>query len=150
MNETLKQENAKLKAELEQERVRLAGCGCEALGYAKDCKKGDYGYSASLQDVRDLRLKYQALKAENFTIKKKLGKAQALSIIDEALKATSEKQYQDLLDKVTVGEIDKVVRPIFNELFETKRTYQTKDFVAIFNKSIEVIAQAIVKYLLEE
>ena len=50
-----------LKEQLEQERVKLAGCGCEALGYAKDCNKGDYGYSASFQDVRDLREKYEQL-----------------------------------------------------------------------------------------
>ena len=54
-------EIAELKEQLEQERVKLAGCGCEALGYAKDCNKGDYGYSASFQDVRDLREKYEQL-----------------------------------------------------------------------------------------
>jgi hypothetical protein len=41
----------------ERERVRLAGCGVAALGYVKDdeMKPGDYGHSASLDDVLRLR-----------------------------------------------------------------------------------------------
>jgi multidrug resistance efflux pump len=43
-----------LEAEVEQERVRLAGCGAGAKGYARDCKPGDYGWSASLGEVQEL------------------------------------------------------------------------------------------------
>lgn len=47
----------KLSAELEQERVRLAGCGAAALGYQKydELKAGDFGHSAFLDDVLKLR-----------------------------------------------------------------------------------------------
>jgi len=61
----MKQEDIKkLEETIEQLRVQLAGCGVAALGYCKgenDCKKGDYGYSASLQDVKDLWDKYRKL-----------------------------------------------------------------------------------------
>lgn len=52
--------------EIEQLRVQLAGCGVAALGYAKDkndCKKGDYGWSQSFQDVKDLYKKYLTLES---------------------------------------------------------------------------------------
>ena len=45
------------KEELERERVRLAGCGVAALGGAtgdNDVKPGDYGHSASFDDVKRL------------------------------------------------------------------------------------------------
>lgn len=41
-----------LRESEEQLRVQLAGCGCAALGYAKTCAPGDYGYSPALEDVR--------------------------------------------------------------------------------------------------
>lgn len=50
--------------EIEQLRVQLAGCGVAALGYAKgknDCKKGDYGWSQSFEDVKNLWNKYIVL-----------------------------------------------------------------------------------------
>lgn len=49
--------------ELEQTRVQLAGCGVAALGGTRDCliaKRGSYGWSASYQDVLDLRKKYDS------------------------------------------------------------------------------------------
>ena len=52
---------------IEQLRVQLAGCGVAALGYAKDkndCNKGDYGWSASFQDVKDLWGKYTSLREQ--------------------------------------------------------------------------------------
>jgi hypothetical protein len=64
----------KLEAELERERMRLAGCGVAALGYFEGCRD-DYK-SASLDDV--LRLKAscdelssakKALEAENRNLK---------------------------------------------------------------------------------
>lgn len=53
-----------LEAEVEQERVRLAGCGVAALGYAKaqDVPVGTYGYSASLADVMRLRAEADGLR----------------------------------------------------------------------------------------
>lgn len=51
--------------ESEHLRVQLAGCGVAALGGVGDrasvAKRGDYGWSASYQDVVDLRVKYEAL-----------------------------------------------------------------------------------------
>lgn len=49
--------------ELEKERVRLAGCGVAALGYhhANSLSIGDYGHSASLDDVIKLRKRKEQL-----------------------------------------------------------------------------------------
>lgn len=61
----------KLKAEIDQLRVQLAGCGVASLGYAtgnNDCKKGDYGWSASFRDCKGLWEKYTALKADMDTL----------------------------------------------------------------------------------
>ncbi len=48
--------------DVEQLRVQLVGCGVAALGYVKDendCKKGDYGWSQSYEDVKTLWNKYK-------------------------------------------------------------------------------------------
>lgn len=61
------EEIAKLKAEIEQLRVQLAGCGVAALGYSNGKERinpGDYGYSASYQDCCNLWDKFMELKAE--------------------------------------------------------------------------------------
>lgn len=50
----------------EQLRVQLAGCSVAALGWSKGeqmAERGDYGWSASFQDVLELRRKYEALLA---------------------------------------------------------------------------------------
>jgi hypothetical protein len=53
-----------LEAESEQLRVQLGGCGVAALGWNKEpVKQGDYGWSASYQEVLNLRRKYEALSA---------------------------------------------------------------------------------------
>lgn len=69
-------EVAALKAEVEQERVRLAGCGVAAMGNTPDsvaqrAKPGDYGWSASYGDVcravdreMSLRAEVERLKAD--------------------------------------------------------------------------------------
>jgi hypothetical protein len=55
-----KQEDVdKLKEELENERIRHAACGTAALGYFTGCH--EKYLSASLQDVINLRLKYEGL-----------------------------------------------------------------------------------------
>jgi len=61
LDQTEKQLAEQHKEEIDQLRVQLAGCGVAALGYAKDkndVKKGDYGWSQSFQDVKDLWDKY--------------------------------------------------------------------------------------------
>lgn len=57
---------AKLKKddEIEQLRVQLAGCGCAAFGYHNNCKRGDYGWSQSFEDTKNLYKKYIALKGK--------------------------------------------------------------------------------------
>ena len=57
----LKQERERI----EKLEVQLAGCGVAALGGTKEpAKKGDFGWSASYQDVLDLRIKYDSQKSE--------------------------------------------------------------------------------------
>jgi hypothetical protein len=52
------------KERIKQLDVQLAGCMTAALGWAKDPpKKGDWAWSPALQDVLDLRAKYEALLA---------------------------------------------------------------------------------------
>lgn len=60
-NAELEAENARLREELETERMRLAGCGVAALGYFDGCC--DEYKSASLNDVLKLRKEVEALRA---------------------------------------------------------------------------------------
>lgn len=57
-------ERAEARAELEQERVRHAACGASAIGYSGGVKKGDYGWSPSVQAVVDLYARKQELLTE--------------------------------------------------------------------------------------
>ena len=64
--EDLRKENASLRERAERAEVQLAGCGAAALGWAKGeqaAKQGDYGWSASYQDVVNLREQVERLKA---------------------------------------------------------------------------------------
>jgi hypothetical protein len=63
---------AKVEADLDRERVRLAGCGVAAIGdkSALDVKPGDYAHSASLDDV--VRLRARADKLSDVVRKMKL------------------------------------------------------------------------------
>jgi hypothetical protein len=65
-------EVSSLREQLEQTRVQLAGCGSAALGYADDCKQGEYGYSASLGDVLTLRRETVSLRAQLEAAEKRL------------------------------------------------------------------------------
>lgn len=76
-----------LTEELEQERVRLAGCGAAALGYADDCKPGDYGWSASLGDVQRLRKHDSAATAEVAKLRECLRSAEL-----DGVRATAENE----------------------------------------------------------
>lgn len=78
LNRTIQSAVAKatgeLRNELEQIQVQLAGCGVAALGWSKgdiQAKPGDYGYSASYQDVLDLRAKWEALAVTSQPLKEK-------------------------------------------------------------------------------
>jgi hypothetical protein len=57
--QTKQEDIGKLKEELEDERIRHAACGTAALGYFTGCH--EKYLSASLQDVINLRLKYEGL-----------------------------------------------------------------------------------------
>ena len=48
----------KLPEDTERHQVQMAGISCAAFGYAGDCKKGDYGWSVALDDVKELYRKY--------------------------------------------------------------------------------------------
>lgn len=62
-----KEEIIKLKDQVEQLNVQLAGVSVAALGGTKGsvvAKQGDYGWSVPYQDVLDLRIKYDQLVEE--------------------------------------------------------------------------------------
>lgn len=53
------------KERAERAETQLAGCGVAALGWNQEpAKQGDWGWSASYQDVLTLRRKWEALQAQ--------------------------------------------------------------------------------------
>ena len=60
----LRAELARLTAELEQERVKLAGCLCAAEGTGEIAYTGDYGWSPAYQATRELRKLYEKTATE--------------------------------------------------------------------------------------
>lgn len=63
----------RVTAENERLKVQLAGCSVAAKGYAtgeNDCKKGDYGWSQSFEDVKELYENRHSVKVTpDFSIK---------------------------------------------------------------------------------
>lgn len=74
----------KQQAEIEQLRVQLAGCGVAAMCNTREsmqqqlCRKGDYGYSASYQDVIDAVNREIALREENAALRKEVERLQTI------------------------------------------------------------------------
>lgn len=62
----LKKQNKELLERNEQLQIQLAGCGVAALGWTKpgEIKPGDWAYSASLQDVLNLRAEVESLRMQ--------------------------------------------------------------------------------------
>ncbi len=61
---------AKLQEELEQERVRLAGCLCIAEGHIDETvKQGVYGWSLPYERIRELQKELATLKNSNEQLK---------------------------------------------------------------------------------
>lgn len=62
----LNKEITRLEDNLEQERVRLAGCLCIAEGYIDNTvKKGVYGWSLAYERIKDLRVIVDNLPSED-------------------------------------------------------------------------------------
>jgi hypothetical protein len=91
------------------------------------------------QDEKTMGLTYQALEAQ----------VSALKAENERLKKEVEelKKYPlyqlTVPNPVSVEDLEKVIEPLVNELFETNDTIQTKDFVDTIQTFISCLAQAI-------
>ncbi|MFA5133071.1 MAG: hypothetical protein WC444_07130 [Candidatus Paceibacterota bacterium] len=112
-----------LEDTIEQLRVQLAGCGVEALGYGKNnegkqVEKGTYGYSASLQDVRDLREKYQKLK----------------DVVAE--KDRELQKYKDNTLRIICGDCSKAHNPTFEEVVNLGCAICNKEQIAKLEEEI--------------
>jgi hypothetical protein len=110
----------KTQKELEQTRVQLAGCGAAALGYDEG-EEGDYGWSASLGAVMDLRRKYEYLMEEKLTDKEILeeyvlsggSKVTSLPVSVDKNKDITEVKYpwhkiQNELTKIAISDIPRL------------------------------------------
>lgn len=73
----MEEQNARNLDALEQERVRLAGCGVATMGYGNPASPGDYGWSESYGSVLNLRKRFDSVKEENARLREALKKAES-------------------------------------------------------------------------
>jgi hypothetical protein len=104
----LEEQVRQLQERAEQAEVQLAGCGVAALGWSNGeqrAKQGDYGWSASYQDVLNLREKWECSGRQVGQLREALDHAStllhvgfiehAIDTVDEALASTEPKEKAD-------------------------------------------------------
>ncbi len=115
---TLLDRAEKAENELEQTRVQLAGCSTAAQGYGKECKQGDYGWSAAFDDVQKL---YDTLTAARLVVEAARKAARhmhegygplkdALRAYDDTLKG--EKEPLEINTETVTGALDAIRKAV--------------------------------------
>lgn len=115
-------ENEELKNDLEQERVRLAGCLCVAEGHIDEkVKQGVYGWSLPYERIKELRQNLHSTKQELESLKKsKLTKEEFRTIACEYRPSIAEDSQQP---EWCQGELDE----LFEALTKGKWLYINRD-----------------------
>jgi uncharacterized protein YneR len=94
----LRAERDAASAEVAQLRVQLAGCSVAATGFAigdNDAEPHSYGWSASYQDVKDLRHNYEVARADNDRLRALLARGADLMPLDDTVTMTSRADWRE-------------------------------------------------------
>lgn len=128
----LTEELAKEKAAAEQARVQLAGCGVAALGYPVDVKPGDYGHSASLEDVKKIR-------KEKDELEKKAKQIAEVRDLQEKTTPQSDEYFRGMTNGLEVA--NATINNKEPKFVEHKKSSPVKDFLEKRQSKKEFVIQ---------
>ena len=118
-----------LRQQLETERIRLAACGCAALGYFNGC--ADEYKSASLDDVLALRQKVAKLEAQDmrFSMREPTAlRAQLAAVTKERDDALADRTYEIMWGEAIerIKELEERLVRVTNSLNEDRQYIERK------------------------